>query len=264
MSKYTPLTEYLLNQSGDYNEIAMTFSEIETLLGAELPKTAKTDRPWWANTYSNNQGARWLKADWKVLSVDLKNEKIVFRRHPSDKRKERERVEIPGYAKLKNFFKSLPSKQAQIALTFSDMTKIIGRKLPKTAFHDRPWWANTRVNTQGNSWLSAGWHVENVYLGAEITVFRRRGINPVKQIPKYVKHLLDKNTSVKLLDSWTIINWINFCRKVGWYFEGNCLYERGGLSIDSLSETEQAAVEEDYAICKREISLYKSLLKQSE
>ena len=261
MSKYAPLTEYLIRQPGDYHEMVMTFNEIEKLLGVELPKTAKTDRPWWANTYRNNQGARWLKAGWKVLSVDLNNEKIVFRRHLSYKKEEGERVELPGYAKLKNFFKNLHPKQEQIALTFSELAKIIGRKLPTTALHDRPWWANTHASIQGKSWISAGWNIEKVFLGAKITVFRKRGINPVKQIPKYVKHLLDENTSVKLVDSWTIIHWINFCKKAGWYFEGTILYERGGLSTDSMSEIEQVAVEEDYATCKRELYLYKSSFK---
>ena len=258
MSKYTPLTEMLIGLPADRNEIAMTFGEIEKLLETELPKTARIDRPWWANTYRNNQGVRWLKAGWKVFSVDLKSEKIVFQRHQGVDNKT---VTRSGYVNLKRFFENLPIKQEQIALKFSEFDKIIGRKLPTTAFHDRPWWANTKSSNQGISWLSAGWLVEKVYLKAEIAVFRKKGINPVKRIPKYVKHLLDENTTAKIIDSQTILKWTNFCRRVGWYFEGTVLYERGGLTIDSLTEVDQVAVEEDYSICKREINLHKSLLK---
>jgi len=263
MSKYAPLTEYFLRQSVDYHELTMSFGKIEKLLGAKLPKTAKTDRPWWANTYRNNQGSRWLKAGWKVFRVDLINERIVFQRHQSDNKKDKKKARTQGYAKLKRFFESLSPKQEQIDLTFSELGKIMGRRLPTTAYHDRPWWANTYASIQGSSWLSAEWLVENVYLEAKITVFRKRGISPVKRIPKYVKHLLDKNVSINLIDSQTLINWINFCRKVGWYFEGTVLYERGGLSTDSLNEIDQVAVEEDYATCKRELSHHKTLMKQS-
>jgi len=261
MSKYAPLTDYLFNIAADCDEIEMTFTEIEQILGTELPITAKSDRTWWANTQRSNHAKRWLKVGWKIFRVDFKNEIIVFRRFESDNEEATENIRLSGYAKLKAFFENLPTKQKQIALYFSELSEIIGKKLPTTAFHDRPWWANTHASIQGSSWLSAGWHVDNVYLGANVVVFRKRGDNPVKRIPKYVKHLLDKNTSIKLVDSQTIIRWINFCKKTGWYFEGTVLYERAGISTESLSEIEQVAMEEDYATCKRELNLYRSILK---
>ncbi len=58
--------------------------------------------------------------------------------------------------------------------------------------------------------------------------------------------------------AYVLTGWIRFCRKIGWYFEGKVLYERGGLSLDSLSETERAEVDEDYTVCKREIMRYKN------
>ncbi len=254
-SKYAPLKQYLIELSNECHEKEMTFGGIERLLGSELPVSAKTDRTWWANTKRSNHGKRWLNAGWKVFSVDLKRKKVVFQRYSSDHIGAIETSRTPSYSKLTQFFSSLPSRQEQIALGFSELGKIIGRELPATAFHDRPWWANTRVSNHGKYWLSAGWTVENVYLSAKIVVFRRKGINPAKRIPKYIKYILEQNTSSKIIDSRTIINWINFCRKVGWYFEGTVLYERGGLSTDSLDEIEQAALEEDYGTCKRELYL---------
>lgn len=161
------------------------------------------------------------------------------------------------YNKLQVFFKAIPQQQEQLALNFSDFTDIMGHALPKTALNDRTWWANTE-SPQGNSWLSAGWKLENIYMSAKIVVYRRKTENPLKSIPKYMKALLDGGVHIVSPSAHVLTSWIRFCRKIGWYFEGKVLYERGGLSLDSLSETERAEVDEDYTVCKREIMRYKN------
>jgi|GEM_PF-1889487 len=161
------------------------------------------------------------------------------------------------YDKLQAFFEAIPQQQEQVALNFVDFTEIMGHELPKTALHDRPWWANTE-SPQGSSWLAAGWKLDNIHLNAKIAVFRRKSENPLKSIPKYIKALLDGGAHVMSPSAHVLTGWIRFCRKIGWYFEGKVLYERGGLSLDSLSETERAEVHEDYAVCKREIMRHKN------
>lgn len=161
------------------------------------------------------------------------------------------------YNKLQTFFEATPQQQEQVALSFLDFTDIMGHALPKTALNDRTWWANTE-SPQGSSWLSVGWKLDNIYMNAKIAVFRRKAENPLKNIPKYIKALLDGGAHVMSPSAHVLTGWIRFCRKIGWYFEGKVLYERGGLSLDSLSETERAEVDEDYAVCKREIMRYKN------
>jgi len=161
------------------------------------------------------------------------------------------------YNKLQAFFETIPQQQEQVALNFSDFTDIMDHALPKTALNDRTWWANTE-SPQGSSWLSAGWKLENIYMNAKVAVFRRKAENLLKSIPKYMKALLDGEAHVMSPSAHVLIGWIRFCRKIGWYFEGKVLYERGGLSLDSLSETERAEVDEDYTVCKREIMRYKN------
>ena len=46
MGKYEPLNEFLKSQSREY--VPMTFSEIERVLGNELPPS-KLHRAWWSN-----------------------------------------------------------------------------------------------------------------------------------------------------------------------------------------------------------------------
>lgn len=72
-----------------------------------------------------------------------------------------------------------------------------------------------------------------------------------------MKGLLDGKYQQSHPDAQTLSRWIRFCQRVGWYFEGTVLYEKTGLPDDALSEVDRAAIDEDYAVCKRELSRYK-------
>lgn len=45
-SKYEPLTTFLTSQSASTKEVTLSFRQIEDLLGAKLPESALTYRPW--------------------------------------------------------------------------------------------------------------------------------------------------------------------------------------------------------------------------
>jgi hypothetical protein len=49
----------------------------------------------------------------------------------------------------------------------------------------------------------------------------------------------------------TLADWIRQCRRAGLFEQGRALYEKGGLNLDHLNETEQIEVEDDYRICVR-------------
>ena len=76
--KYAPLHRHLSNL--DAREWATTFREIERILGAKLPASARTYREWWANHGGNPQGKAWVDVGWKVEHVNLRTERVVFRR----------------------------------------------------------------------------------------------------------------------------------------------------------------------------------------
>jgi Txe/YoeB family toxin of Txe-Axe toxin-antitoxin module len=77
--KYVPLARYLLSLTYSRRTITCTFSEIEGLLGAELPPAARKFRPWWANTRNRRvQAMAWLSVGWKVHKVNLAEE-LVYR-----------------------------------------------------------------------------------------------------------------------------------------------------------------------------------------
>ncbi len=77
MTKYQPLKEFLEKERG--NQIPMTFSEIEELIGDKLPSSARKHRPWWSNNPSNSVITyAWLKAGYKTSKVNMNEEKLIF------------------------------------------------------------------------------------------------------------------------------------------------------------------------------------------
>ncbi len=69
MAKYDPLNSYL-EQRGD-RSISLTFSEVEKIINAKLPKSALDYREWWANDRSHTQARAWLAAGYKTSDVNM-------------------------------------------------------------------------------------------------------------------------------------------------------------------------------------------------
>ncbi len=79
MGKYEPLRRYLIGQ--EWNELPLTFGEIEAVLGFALPPSAFAHRAWWSNNPSNSvMTHEWLEAGFETSQVDMLGRKLVFRR----------------------------------------------------------------------------------------------------------------------------------------------------------------------------------------
>ena len=60
-----------------------SFPEIESILGFNLPESARLHRPWWANQSKGNghsQALAWVVSGWETSEVDMDAETLVFRR----------------------------------------------------------------------------------------------------------------------------------------------------------------------------------------
>jgi len=78
MGKYEPLGTFLRAQK--LQAVSMTFAEIEKVLKFKLPASKKYPA-WWSNNSSNNvMTQQWLDAGYETESVDVRGEKLVFRR----------------------------------------------------------------------------------------------------------------------------------------------------------------------------------------
>ena len=98
MGKYEPLGQFLKKQKRD--RVRMTFAEIESLIGAKLPKSSKSHRAWWSNNPNNNVMTReWLDAGYETESVDIASGKLVFRRNKKQNAGKDARLSIFGCMK---------------------------------------------------------------------------------------------------------------------------------------------------------------------
>lgn len=55
-----------------------------------------------------------------------------------------------------------------VVLTFIEIEKIIEEPLPPSAYKYRAWWGNGN-HVQADSWLNAGYKVDDVKMGEEVT-----------------------------------------------------------------------------------------------
>lgn len=79
MGKYEALGPFLKGQPTE--EVPLSFSEIEQVIGSTLPPSAYDHRPWWSNNPSNSAMTRvWLEAGFRTERVDMAARKLVFRR----------------------------------------------------------------------------------------------------------------------------------------------------------------------------------------
>lgn len=95
-SRYTPLAVYLQTLPLDRDKEDLSFEDIELLIGGRLPPYARQHRSWWANDSTRHvQSIQWLSAGWRVSSVNMSGERVVFSRI-----KEREQAYIEFFSKL--------------------------------------------------------------------------------------------------------------------------------------------------------------------
>lgn len=81
MGKYLPLAEYLTGL--EQNEIRLSFSDIEGIIGAPLPRSALDHDAWWANSRSNDSHTwahLWLRAGWERIDHSRSHQWATFRR----------------------------------------------------------------------------------------------------------------------------------------------------------------------------------------
>ena len=76
--RYWKLHEHLCGLQEQ--EWRTSFSEVEAIVGAELPPSARLYRAWWANDKSRKSSRAWLDAGWETANVDMDAGTLLFRR----------------------------------------------------------------------------------------------------------------------------------------------------------------------------------------
>jgi hypothetical protein len=77
-SIYYPLHVFLLDRL-EPQELTVSFEQIESILGFNLPSSARKHKAWWGNQRSGHSHSRaWLLAGWRVDEVDVSAEWVHF------------------------------------------------------------------------------------------------------------------------------------------------------------------------------------------
>ena len=79
--KYQRLYQHLTGLQAQ--EWRTSFGEVESVIGFELPPSARLHRPWWGNQRSGNghsHALAWSVAGWETAEVDMEAQRLLFRR----------------------------------------------------------------------------------------------------------------------------------------------------------------------------------------
>ena len=84
-TKYAPLRQWLLAQQSLSSQVELSFKQIETIIGADLPKSARMYPAWWANETkpTHFHALAWLEIGWKVTHLALVDQRVTFQRQPA-------------------------------------------------------------------------------------------------------------------------------------------------------------------------------------
>lgn len=95
MGKYDPLRQHLMGLKAQVWRT--TFTEIEAVLGARLPASARLHSAWWANEADplHPQKLAWRQAGWRTAGVNITGQTIEFVRAPGGAAERREAVAWP-------------------------------------------------------------------------------------------------------------------------------------------------------------------------
>lgn len=95
-SRYAHLALYLQQIPTQQEKVEITFIDIENIIKADLPPSARLYLSWWGNDSADHlQSQQWLDAGWRISRVNLTDGKVIFTRSG-----ERNQLYINFYSRL--------------------------------------------------------------------------------------------------------------------------------------------------------------------
>lgn len=86
------------------------------------------------------------------------------------------------YEPLPQFLAS--AHDSTLRLSFAEIERVLGFKLPKSAYEHEAWWSNNATgHSHARVWLEAGWRTENVDLASRKVTFLRSSAPPGPAAP---------------------------------------------------------------------------------
>lgn len=75
--KYDRLSKFLETEPS--NEVTLTFTQLEEIIGEKLPESARRHPAWWGNDAKTHaQAQAWMEYGWRSKGIDLPEERVTF------------------------------------------------------------------------------------------------------------------------------------------------------------------------------------------
>lgn len=105
-------------------------------------------------------------------------------------------------------------EQDALRLTFGEIERLLGQRLPDSARSQRAWWSNrSQGAVQARAWMEAGYRAEALDLAAEAVTFRKPGL--VYTIRRSGSTILWDADLIKALRYHMGLNQAEFARELG-------------------------------------------------
>jgi len=154
--KYTALTLFLSRKAQWKTWLKLQFSQIEELIGKDLPTAAHKNLEWWTKNSSSHAKA-WQTIGWNIKDVNLKEKTVTFTRpellkptkEEPTKRKSAS-YKLPEYKSRKKKTPSLTriavaqARLKNISRRKSSVKKHRGKFKPRSAYEKRLWSAEEK------------------------------------------------------------------------------------------------------------------------
>ncbi len=84
------------------------------------------------------------------------------------------------YWKLTRYLNAQPTETKRHRMSFAEIERVIGFRLPASASRHRAWWSSsTASHSQARAWSEAGWKVETVDLSERVVIFAGQDSSPL-------------------------------------------------------------------------------------
>lgn len=127
MSKYRRLKEYLFNSKEKI--IKLKFSQVEDIVGFDLPESAYLYRAWWANS-SHNALRVWVPIGWYVSDIDFNKKYVEFeKREVIDMNSKAKKITAGQALKLLEKLHALHDQRVINDRTYREKKKVLLSKI---------------------------------------------------------------------------------------------------------------------------------------
>lgn len=96
----------------------------------------------------------------------------------------------------------------EVVMTFSEIERVVGTKLPPSAYRHRPWWSNNARNSvMTKVWLNAGYEASRVDMEGQKLVFKRvapetKGVGGMSDVAQEFQHANPAEKKYKRHPAW--------------------------------------------------------------